>query len=203
MPLCYVISTPPPLNRRNSQTTTYPSLLAEAQRKSRVISCRVMSALQKPSWRGRGYELEPNLLVILVGLVVNDVEEAQLVHALGGRHDAQPVAQLLLLEELLGAVHIAISHFAPHITSECRSNVQVLQVATGELLVRNHLDLAISLLANDNGVAKVASAALDLDAVVEELLEGLDVEDLVVDGLAAVDDELLRHLGGLALLGCL
>lgn len=78
-------------------------------------------------------------------------------------------------------------------------NVQVLQVAAGELLVRNDLDLAIALLADLDGVAKVASAALDLDAVVEELLESLDVEDLVVDGLRAVDDELLGDL--LALLG--
>jgi hypothetical protein len=69
-------------------------------------------------------------------------------------------------------------------------NVQVLQVAAGELLVRNDLDLSIALLGDGNGVAKVTGAALDLDAVVQELLESLDVEDLVVDGLRAVDDEL-------------
>lgn len=85
------------------------------------------------------------------------------------------------------------------------SNVQVLEVATGELLVRNHLDLSLTLLADLDGVAKVTSAALDLDAVVKELLESLDVEDLVVDGLRAVDDELLGNLlallaGGGALL---
>jgi hypothetical protein len=68
-------------------------------------------------------------------------------------------------------------------------NVQVLQVAAGELLVRNDLDLSIALLGDGNGVAKVTGAALDLDAVVQELLESLDVEDLVVDGLRAVDDE--------------
>ena len=78
-------------------------------------------------------------------------------------------------------------------------NVQVLQVAAGELLVRNDLDLAIALLADLDGITKVTGAALDLDAVVQELLESLDVEDLVVDGLRAVDDELLGDL--LALLG--
>jgi hypothetical protein len=61
--------------------------------------------------------------------------------------------------------------------------------------VSNDLNLAVTLLGNSDCVAEVSGAALDLDAVVEELLEGLDVEDLVVDGLRAVDDELLRDLG--------
>lgn len=54
----------------------------------------------------------------------------------------------------------------------------------------NDLDLAITLLLDDNVVAQVVGAALDLDAVLEELLEGGDVEDLVVGGLRSVDDEL-------------
>jgi len=65
--------------------------------------------------------------------------------------------------------------------------------------VRNHLDLALTLLGDLDNIAEVAGAALNLDAVVEKLLKGLDVEDLVVDGLRAVDDELLGDL--LALLG--
>ena len=44
------------------------------------------------------------LLVIVVLGVVDHVVEAQLVDALGRRHDAQPVAQLVLLEKLLGPV---------------------------------------------------------------------------------------------------
>jgi hypothetical protein len=43
------------------------------------------------------------LLVIVLSLVVDDVEEAELVDALGGGNDAEPVTELLLLEELLGA----------------------------------------------------------------------------------------------------
>jgi hypothetical protein len=74
------------------------------------------------------------------------------------------------------------------------ADIQVLQVAAGELLVSNDLDLAIALLGDLDDLAEVTGAALDLDAVVEELLEGLDVEDLVVDGLRAVDDELRRGL---------
>ena len=47
-----------------------------------------------------------DLLVILIRLVVNNVEEAELVDALGGGNDAEPVTELLLLEELLGAVKL-------------------------------------------------------------------------------------------------
>jgi hypothetical protein len=41
------------------------------------------------------------LLVFLLSLVVHNVEELELVNALGRRHDTQPVTKLLLLEELL------------------------------------------------------------------------------------------------------
>ena len=54
----------------------------------------------------------------------------------------------------------------------------------------NDLDLAIANLGDDDVVAEVADTALDLDAVVEELLEGGDIEDLVAGGLRSVDDEL-------------
>jgi hypothetical protein len=52
------------------------------------------------------------------------------------------------------------------------------------------LDLALGELVDLDVLAEVTGAALELDAVVQELLESLDVEDLVVDGLRAVDDEL-------------
>ena len=44
---------------------------------------------------------EKYLLVILLLSVLHDVEEAELVHALGGRDNAEPVTELLLLEVLL------------------------------------------------------------------------------------------------------
>lgn len=71
-----------------------------------------------------------------------------------------------------------------------RQNLQVLEVATGEGDVGDDLDLAIASLGDDDVVAEVADAALDLDAVVEELLEGGDIEDLVARGLRSVDDVL-------------
>lgn len=69
-------------------------------------------------------------------------------------------------------------------------DVQVLEVATREGNVSNNLDLAVTRLGDDDFVTKVADTALDLDAVVEELLEGRDVEDLVARGLRSVDDVL-------------
>lgn len=56
------------------------------------------------------------------------------------------------------------------------------------------LDLAIARLGDLDVLAKVADTALDLDAVVEELLEGGDVEDLVARGLRSVDDVLCSKL---------
>lgn len=54
----------------------------------------------------------------------------------------------------------------------------------------NDLNLALALLLNNDVVAEVVGATLDLDGVLEELLEGRDVEDLVAGGLLGVDDEL-------------
>lgn len=147
---------------------------------------------------------QASLLVILVGLVVDDVEELELVDALGGRDHAEPVAELLLLEELLRP---AASHVSLHPTSSMLKHpalatrelacgagngrhVQVLEVAAGQFVVGNDLDLALTSLLDHDIVAQVVGAALDLDAVLEELLEGGDVEDLVASGLLSVDDEL-------------
>lgn len=52
------------------------------------------------------------------------------------------------------------------------------------------LDLALASLLDNDGVAEVASAAVNLDLVLKELLEGSGVEDLVAGGLLGVDDEL-------------
>ena len=54
----------------------------------------------------------------------------------------------------------------------------------------NNLDLAIAGLGDHDVVTEVTDTALDLDAVVEELLEGGDIENLVGGGLRSVDNEL-------------
>lgn len=150
-----------------------------------------------------------NLLLILLSLVVDDVEELELVNATGGGDDAEPVTELHLLEELLGPVSqksnwLAPAWFQTEVSayrewSRARENVQVLEVAARELIVGNDLNLAIADLGDLDGLAEVADAALNLDLLGEELLEGRDVEDLVAGGLRSVDNELLGDLGGLAL----
>jgi len=110
-----------------------------------------------------------SLLVILLLVLANDVVEAELVDTLGGGDDAEPVTELLLLEELL---------------------CQVLEVATGEVLVGDDLDLAVVEVGDGDALAEVAGEAVDLDARLEEGGEGRRVEDLVVGGLGSVDDEL-------------
>ena len=67
-------------------------------------------------------------------------------------------------------------------------SIQVLEVATREGNVSNDLDLAITGLGDDDLVTEVTNTALDLDTVVEELLEGGDIEDHVASRLGGVDD---------------
>jgi hypothetical protein len=50
-----------------------------------------------------------NLLIILLSVIVDNVEEAELVDTLGGRDNTEPVTELLLLEELLGPISSFIS----------------------------------------------------------------------------------------------
>jgi hypothetical protein len=89
--------------------------------------------------------------------------------------------------------------------------------------VRNDLDLAVTLLRDLDGLAEVSHATVHLDLLVQELLEGGDIEDLVAGRLGGVDDELrklaihpkptigchwvwthlLGRLGGLSLAGLL
>lgn len=109
------------------------------------------------------------LVLLLLTLLTNNVEELEGVLALVGGDDTEPVTELLLLEELLG---------------------QVLDVATGELLVGNDLDATIAEVGDVDLLAEVAGEAVDLDALLQEGGEGRGVEDAVVDGLGGVDDEL-------------
>ena len=73
---------------------------------------------------------------------------------------------------------------------EMLGHSQVFQVSPGELGVCNDFDLPFTLLANLDRVAQISYAIVDLDLVVQELLKGRNVEDLVRGGLGGVDDEL-------------
>lgn len=81
-------------------------------------------------------------------------------------------------------------------------DLQVLEVATREGDVSDNLDFALTNLGDDNIVTEVADTALDLDAVVEKLLKGGDIEDLVARGLRSVDDVLQESMLATCPSGC-
>jgi len=119
-----------------------------------------------------------HLLIIILLSIVNNIEESQLIDTLAGRNHSEPISQLLFLEEFLR---------------------QVLEITTRELGMSNNLNLAITNLADLDDLAEVSDSSVDLDLILEELLEGGDVEDLVACGLGGVDDEFMGNLGMLAL----
>lgn len=133
------------------------------------------------------------LLVVVISLVVDDVEELELVHSLRGGDDTEPVTELHLLQEFLGPKR-ADDHGQCYVPVQWFERdgwfLQVLEVPARELVVGNDLDLAITDLGDLDGLAQVADTAVDLDLLVQELLEGGNIEDLVAGGLRGVDDEL-------------
>lgn len=106
--------------------------------------------------------------LLLLLLVVGDVEELDLEAGLGGGHDTEPVTQLSTLQELLG---------------------QVLEVALREGDRGLDPDLALTLAGDLHGIAELAGLAIDLDAVVQELLESVRVKNAVVGRATEVNEE--------------
>jgi hypothetical protein len=81
---------------------------------------------------------------------LSDIEILQLVSVLSCGDNTQEITELLLSQILLG---------------------QIFQVSLGEWKLSS--DIQLSFVAIDNNfVAKVASFAVDLDAIVKKLLEG-------------------------------
>lgn len=116
------------------------------------------------------------LLLLVLGITAADLEVAELVRVLVVGDDVQEIAELLLLQVLLG---------------------QVLDVALGERKLSSDVNLGL-VAGHSDLAAELASLAVDLDLVVQELLESGRVEDLVLNGLPAVDGELGNALlGGL------
>lgn len=116
------------------------------------------------------------LVLLFLAVIAHNVEELQAVLALARADHPEPIAQLLLLKELLR---------------------QVLEVPTAEVLVGYDLDAAVAQVGDGDGVAEVAGAAIDLDALLQEGGEGGGVEDAVVGGLLGVDDVLRDRLSRL------
>jgi len=95
----------------------------------------------------------------------------QLIAVLGCSNDSEVITQLLLLQVTLG---------------------KVLQLTLREtkVLWAGHGDLC-AVPGDDNiALGEVSSLSLNLDALVEVLLEGGNVKDLVVNWGGAVNDEL-------------
>ncbi len=128
-----------------------------------------------------------SLVIILVLLVGGHVEESKLIDTLGGRNHPQPISQLLFLQELFGP---ALRMRKAKRDNSGVPHSQVLEITAGEGLVRDDLNLAVSDLRDLDDIAKVAGAAIDLDAIVQELLERRNVKDFVVGRLRRIDDEL-------------
>ena len=146
------------------------------------------------------------LIIFLFRIVIDHIEETKLVDALARADDAEPVAQLLLLEIFLCPIsqpspsahsHISVHPFGVSTPSSAPGrDSQVFQVASRELDVGHDFDLAIAHLADLDHISEIADAAFDLDLVMEEFLEGGDVENFVRGGLGCVDDELRAFVSG-------
>ena len=134
-------------------------------------------------------------LLLLLIVTRLDVVEAELVRVLGRSDDANPVTELVLLQELLG---------------------KVLEVALGKWDAGSHRDADITYASSQNEptqkeqlrvitlagdlhvLTELASLSLDLDTVMKVLLKGRTVKDTIASRTGVVNDELVLRssLGG-------
>jgi hypothetical protein len=85
-----------------------------------------------------------------------------------------PITQLVLLEELFG---------------------QILDVSFRQVDARVDGYGLVAITSDLDAVPELSGASVDLDAVVEEFLEGGTVENAVTGRFREVDDELVLHAG--------
>jgi hypothetical protein len=113
-------------------------------------------------------------LLLSLLLILVDVKVAELIGLLASANNADPVTELVLLQKLLG---------------------QVLDVTLAVMLLGTDSDDRL-FTTNRDDFAEITGLYGDLDAVMEVVLEGGNVKDLVGDGAGAVDGELDRGSGG-------
>lgn len=106
--------------------------------------------------------------LLVLGITAADLEVSQFVGVLAVGDNVQEITKLGLLQELLG---------------------QVLQVSLRERKLGSDTDLGL-VRGDFDLAAKLTGLAVDLDAVMEELVEGIDIENLIINRLRAVDGEL-------------
>ncbi len=63
--------------------------------------------------------------------------------------------------------------------SRLGGSLQVLQIPSRELSMRNDLNFPVPLLGDRNRVAQITNAVVNLYLLMQEFLKGRDVEDLV------------------------
>jgi hypothetical protein len=104
------------------------------------------------------------------GIVLSlcDVEVLKLVGVLSSGHHTQEITELLLSQILLG---------------------EVFEVSLGEGKLSIDVELGL-VLVDDDFVTKVASFAVDFDAIVEKLLECRKINDFIFQWLPKVNGEL-------------
>jgi hypothetical protein len=145
-----------------------------------------------------------NSLLLVVNLVLVNLEVAERVGVLGGgnntmvvslggtgsckRYSPEEVLERVLLEVLLREVLVRVS-----LESRAVGQSTNLQVALREGDLRSEDEL-VALLRELDDIAKLAGLAVNLDAVVEELLERGGVKDVVVGRDRVVDVELVLGL---------
>jgi len=111
-----------------------------------------------------------SLLFNLFLVTSANAEVPELVRVLASGDNTKVITQLLLLKVPLG---------------------EVLQLTLGEAQVGGGGDSELGSVTGDGNIvgSKVSSLVVDLDTVMEVLLEGSNIQDLIVDGLRTVDDE--------------
>jgi len=116
-------------------------------------------------------EVVINLLLCLIIITSSNLVVLQLIRVLRRSNHSQVVTQLLLLEVPL---------------------CEVLQLALGEAQVGGTCNGDLSAVASDHniGLGQISGLSLNFDALIEVLLEGSNVKDLIVNWGGAVEDEL-------------
>jgi len=114
--------------------------------------------------------MKTQLVLILVFTRTIDVVEAELVDVFRRRDNPNPVTKGVLLQELF---------------------CQIFEVAFGQGYAGGDGELGVAITSNFDVVAELASLAIDLDAVVQELFEIRTIEDTVTGRLREVDDEFM------------
>lgn len=105
--------------------------------------------MYKEDGDGKMYDGSKRLLLVFGVIIIGNVEVTQFKGLLVTGNHAQPITDLILLQELLG---------------------KVLQVALGESNVGNNGDLVITSAGDDNSITQVVGTAFNLDTVMKELL---------------------------------